>query len=244
MVTEQIYLLITLVTAHFAGDFLFQTSSDVKNKDNNWIFAKHIFIVTLLSYLFVGVWVNWIIPVIIAVTHTAIDLIKSKSNSGNRKNLIGFSIDQFAHLLVIALIAITIGDKLTAESYWLEIFGAGYLEFNIYASGLIFTVLTGGIIVGMLVKPFLDQIEVNNDGLEKGGELIGKLERLLIFFFVVIGNMTVVGFLIAAKSIFRFGELNDSNNRKQAEYILIGTLYSFSWAFIFSFLTGKLIELI
>lgn len=244
MVTEQIYFIIALVTAHFVGDFLFQTSSDVKNKNNNWIFTKHIFIITFLSYLFVGIWTNWLIPLIIAVTHTVIDLTKLNSNYVERNNLIAFFIDQFAHLLVIGLIAFTTGDELAAESFWLKIMGAVYLEFNIYISGLIFTVFTGGIIVGMLVKPFLDQIQVNNDGLEKGGELIGKLERLLIFFFVVIGNITVVGFLIAAKSIFRFGELKDSENRKQAEYILIGTLYSFSWAFILSWLTQKITEVV
>lgn len=244
MVTNQIYLLITLVTAHIAGDFLFQTSKDVKNKSRNWVFAKHIFIVTILSYLFVGIWSNWLIPLIIAVTHTIIDKLKLKSNSGKLKGVFGFAIDQLAHLLVIGIIVLAIGTKTTAESFWIEKSGSIFLQINIYLSGIILTVLTGGIIIGMLVKPFLEQIKVNNNGLEKGGAVIGRLERLLIFFFVVIGNMTVVGFLIAAKSIFRFGELNDSNNRKQAEYILIGTLYSFSWAFVFSWLTQNIIEII
>lgn len=244
MVTNQIYLLITLVTAHIVGDFLFQTSKDVRNKSNYWVFIKHIFIVTILSYIFVGIWSNWIIPLIIAVSHTIIDQLKLKSNSGKLNDVVGFVIDQLAHLLIIGIIVLTIGTKTHAGSYWIGEFGSTFLQINIYLSGIILTVLTGGIIIGMLVKPFLQQIKVNNDGLEKGGELIGRLERLLIFFFVVIGNMTVVGFLIAAKSIFRFGELNDSNNRKQAEYILIGTLYSFSWAFVFSWVTQKLIEII
>jgi hypothetical protein len=32
-----------------------------------------------------------------------------------------------------------------------------------------------------------------------------------------------IGFLFAAKSILRFGEIKDSQHRKMAEYILIGT---------------------
>jgi len=34
---------------------------------------------------------------------------------------------------------------------------------------------------------------------------------------------------LPAKSIFRFGELKDSQNRMEAEYIIIGTLLSFAW---------------
>lgn len=244
MVTNQIYLLITLVTAHIVGDFLFQTKSDVKNKNNKWVFAKHIFIVTILSYLFVGIWNCWLIPLIIALSHTIIDQLKLKSNSGKLNNIGGFVIDQLAHLLVIGIIVFTIGTETAAESYWIDECGNTFLRINIYLSGIILTVLTGGIIIGMLVKPFLDQIEENNEGLKNGGELIGRLERLLIFFFVLYGEITAVGFLVAAKSIYRFGELTNSGNRKQAEYILIGTLYSFSWAFIFSWFTQKVVETI
>jgi hypothetical protein len=37
----------------------------------------------------------------------------------------------------------------------------------------------------------------------------------------------VIGFLLAAKSVFRFGDLTRAKNRKLTEYILIGTLLSF-----------------
>ncbi|MDZ7763396.1 MAG: DUF3307 domain-containing protein [Melioribacteraceae bacterium] len=244
MVTNQVYLLITLVTAHIIGDFLLQTKNDVKKKNNNWIFTKHILIITFLSYIFIGNWSNWLIPIVIGVTHAFIDQVKLKIKPGKLNPTLSFIIDQTAHLLVIAIVALVFGSKETAQSFWLNKLGSFYLEINIYASGIILTVLTGGIVIGMMVKPFIDQLGDKQNGLRNGGELIGRLERLLIFFFVVIGNMTVVGFLIAAKSIFRFGELNDSNNRMQAEYILIGTLYSFSWAFIFAWLTQKLVELI
>ncbi|MDK2969458.1 MAG: hypothetical protein PWQ65_561, partial [Bacteroidota bacterium] len=38
--------------------------------------------------------------------------------------------------------------------------------------------------------------------------------------------------LVAAKSVFRFGDLKDSGNRKLTEYILIGTLLSFGIAIV------------
>jgi hypothetical protein len=46
----------------------------------------------------------------------------------------------------------------------------------------------------------------------------------------VTSNWQAIGFLIAAKSVFRFGDLSQSKDRKLTEYILIGTLLSFGIA--------------
>jgi hypothetical protein len=52
---------------------------------------------------------------------------------------------------------------------------------------------------------------------------------------MLIGQYSAIGFLIAAKSIFRFsGKMENEKDRMQAEYILIGTLISF----LFAILTG------
>ncbi|HBQ55653.1 MAG TPA: DUF3307 domain-containing protein, partial [Porphyromonadaceae bacterium] len=73
--------------------------------------------------------------------------------------------------------------------------------------------------------------------LPNAGRYIGILERLLVFLFVVLGRWEAIGFLIAAKSVFRFGDLKDSRNRKLTEYILIGTLLSFGIAIVTGILT-------
>jgi hypothetical protein len=52
-----------------------------------------------------------------------------------------------------------------------------------------------------------------------------------------LGRWEAIGFLIAAKSVFRFGDLKDSRNRKLTEYILIGTLLSFGIAIVTGILT-------
>ena len=64
-------------------------------------------------------------------------------------------------------------------------------------------------------------------GFGDGGAMIGCLERLLIYLFVTSEQAGAVGFLIAAKSVFRFGELSQQQHRLEAEYITIGTLLSF-----------------
>lgn len=75
------------------------------------------------------------------------------------------------------------------------------------------------------------------NGFENGGKVIGYLERLLIFVFIAMGQYAGIGFLVAAKSIFRFGEFKDSENRMEAEYIIIGTFLSFLYAIVISMFT-------
>jgi hypothetical protein len=58
----------------------------------------------------------------------------------------------------------------------------------------------------------------------------GLLERLLVFVFAATNHWEGVGFLVAAKSIFRFGDLTNAHDRKLTEYILIGTMLSFGIA--------------
>jgi hypothetical protein len=61
------------------------------------------------------------------------------------------------------------------------------------------------------------------------GATIGVLERLLIVTFVLVGAESAIGFVIAAKTIARFRQLDD---RDFAEYYLLGTLGSVSVAIV------------
>ncbi len=55
------------------------------------------------------------------------------------------------------------------------------------------------------------------------GRVIGFLERILIYFFVLNNHFSAIGFILAAKGITRFKKLEE---RTFAEYFLIGTLLS------------------
>lgn len=73
---------------------------------------------------------------------------------------------------------------------------------------------------------------INDEGLPDAGRLIGILERVLVLIFVLMNQYQAIGFLIAAKSILRFGERDGDHRRKQTEYVLVGTLLSFTLAII------------
>jgi hypothetical protein len=71
------------------------------------------------------------------------------------------------------------------------------------------------------------------------GQIIGYLERPIVFILIATGNYVSLGLLFAAKTLTRFRKLN---SRGFAEYYLIGTLLSFGstalLAILLSFLAG------
>jgi hypothetical protein len=89
----------------------------------------------------------------------------------------------------------------------------------------------------MLLSPYITELakdEGQGEGtsLKNAGRYIGILERVFAFAFILMGQWSAIGLLIAAKSVFRFGDLNKGKNRKLTEYVLIGTLLSFGLAIL------------
>jgi hypothetical protein len=87
----------------------------------------------------------------------------------------------------------------------------------------------------------IEELTEGNQSLEDAGKYIGILERLLVFVFIITHHWEAVGFLITAKSVFRFGDLKESKHRKLTEYILIGTLISFGIAILIGLLFISLV---
>jgi hypothetical protein len=98
-------------------------------------------------------------------------------------------------------------------------------------TGIVF--LTNPVSFG--VKIFISKWTPDPEGqdsasLQSAGKFIGIFERILVFVFIIINQWAAVGFLLAAKSIFRFGDLKEAKDRRLTEYVLIGTLLSFAAA--------------
>ncbi len=70
----------------------------------------------------------------------------------------------------------------------------------------------------------------------RAGRIIGILERNLILFFVLVNQFAAIAFIIAAKGIARFKELDE---REFAEYVLIGTLLSSALAILVAALIAR-----
>ncbi len=105
--------------------------------------------------------------------------------------------------------------------------------------------------INFLIRYFFEKLSLFPGGLENesdkkkidtqeynAGRVIGMLERFLIFLFVLFGQYTAIGFIIAAKGFTRFKELD---KREFAEYVLIGTLLSGAFAFIVALIVKSLL---
>ncbi|MFX1535723.1 MAG: DUF3307 domain-containing protein [Promethearchaeota archaeon] len=238
-------LVAALIAAHFLADFVFQSKKTVENKSNIFVLLKHALLVSVTSYVLCGTWEIWILPLAILLGHAILDFIKSRIKT---RFLTVFIIDQVAHIAFLIALSIWMTEQYSPTLYWVILFGDIWTKLLIILAGAIAAIQAGSVLIGIAVQPLLKDISQENGeeisqrarlsgGLKKGGKLIGQLERAIIFLLVLAGHPEGVGFLIAAKSIFRFGEIKDIKQRKEAEYIIIGTFMSFGYGLLIAFLT-------
>jgi len=242
-------LLVCLGTAHVLGDFVLRPGREAQDARKLWVVLQRALTVAALSYLFCGAWGSWLIPTGVFLGHTVVDAATVRLR---RRDAASFLLEQSAYAAVLIVIAVAAALR-GASSYWVSLFGAVYLKVLIVVMGAVFSVLAGGVLIGRAVQPLLDEMNRGADGneaasqgdrgLEHGGRLIGRLERALILLFVLSGQPASVGFLVAAKSIFRFGELKERHQRMEAEYIIIGTMMSFGFGLLIAYVTEFLLGL-
>lgn len=230
-------IFIKLILAHLLGDFVLQPNSWVADKENRIFRSKylylHILIHTALSLIFLWDLKLWWVAVSVGISHFIIDAAKlSFQNVKTKRNW--FFIDQLLHILFIAGI-----------SLYFQEFDFGFLydqEFLKIVTAALFLTAPASIFIKILLSSWTPVPETQNniqtESLTSAGKYIGILERLLVFTFIWVDHWEGVGFMVAAKSVFRFSDLAQAKQRKLTEYVLIGTLLSFGMAV----LTGILIK--
>lgn len=218
--------LIKLFLAHLLGDFFLQPDKWVIEKEKIKLrssklylhVALHIVLVFIVFFSF-DVWKQ---ALFIGVTHYIIDAAKLLFQQTNTKRAWFFA-DQALHIAVVVACWLSFNEGahinfsfIQSPEVWLYVFGA-----------LLLTSPTA-IVIKVVINRFIPS--KGSLSLQNAGKFIGVLERLLIYIFVLTNHLEAVGFLLAAKSIFRFGDLKEGNDLKLTEYVLIGTLLSFGIA--------------
>ncbi len=225
-------LLLRLLLAHLIGDFLLQRKAwIIQKQEKRWKapgLYLHVLIIGLLTYAFSGFYFNFWIPLFVMITHLITDIWKSTTGDNAR----AFISDQLVHLLVLIIAwYLYISPDATSVVWTTGLFNN--IPFLTILTAYIFVIWPSGYLIAKITKPWHSEVDVNK-GLNDAGRWIGMIERVLILTFVLVDQFTGIGFLIAAKSILRFGDIKNPENRKEAEYILIGTMISF----IVAILTG------
>lgn len=222
-------IFIKLILAHLLGDFILQPNSWVSDKENRKLKSKylyfHVLIHTVLSFTFLWDIQLWWVAVLVGVSHFMIDVSKLYFQNIKTKKSWFFG-DQLLHIAVITVI-----------SFYFNEFNFEFLNdkniLKIVMAALFLTSPTSIIIKTLLSSwtPVAEaQSNIQTESLSSAGKYIGILERLLVFTFIMVNHWEGVGFMVAAKSVFRFSDLAQAKQRKLTEYVLIGTLLSFGMA--------------
>lgn len=253
--------LIKLLLAHVITDFFLQTEKSVKAKRGSIpALIKHGLVTATVAAALFSIGNNnnsvlgdgsfWAVFFVILITHTVIDYRKvalEEQYTENHHKTWLFITDQLAHILVI--IIIWLGYTGLADEFdniaarwmndgYLLVKITGYLLVTQPAAIFIREVMRNFKINGEDITPVSyengfvrKETAVNNEDLMKAGYYIGILERIILLTLVLHQQYTAIGFLVAAKSILRISE-KERNAKGKIEYIIIGTLLSFSIAMI------------
>jgi len=226
-----------LILAHLLGDFILQPNSWVADKERRKLKSPylylHVLIHTVLSFVFLWNTDLWWVSLLVGISHFIIDASKLIFQTVKNKKR-WFFIDQLLHILVIAGI-----------SFYFKEFSFDFLQNQQFLKILlaaVFLTTPASIFIKIILSSWTPapetQSSIQTESLSSAGKYIGILERLLVFTFIMVNHWEGVGFMVAAKSVFRFSDLAQAKQRKLTEYVLIGTLLSFGMAV----LTGILIK--
>jgi hypothetical protein len=227
-----------LMIGHLVGDFYLQSSEMVTEKKKSLgtlvkhcvlyalpIFILGLFIITkseLISFI------KFMIS--ITVFHGFIDYIKiyiEKKKKVKHKYIL-FLLDQIIHTAVLCVLLDLF--KIAGGRY-INIFNNAYevSNLNIYIKTILVALICAKP-VSIFITTVFDEISAVKHEQDTGtqrtakiGSLIGILEREIILVLGLMGQYSAIGFVLAAKSLARFKQLEE---RDFAEKYIVGTLLS------------------
>jgi hypothetical protein len=168
----------------------------------------------------------WLLPALF-LSHALID--GWKASRGDRTS--AFIGDQLAHLAVLAVSFLFLAEtapgqlKTVPQKIWQS------PRLLMVVLGYLLVLWPVGRLMNLITDRFRRQLgDEKSRGLELAGLWIGYLERLFLVTLILLDYLPGIALLLGLKSLFRFGEIKDPANRKETEYILIGTLLSFGFA--------------
>ena len=220
-----------LISVHLLADFLFQTSAYSEKK------RKMLKPLLLHCFIYFIVFEILLLPIlqfkkafllgmIISVLHFFINFTKNKLEKSfpqRRLQIWIFSINQLIHFALLIGMNYIFNLENSVSNLYLKL--EGYENFKIiilYISVFSIIFEPASLFIRKLFTSISPKIYPKAN-LEEGN-IIGKLERIIIAILLLNNQFGVIGFVLTAKSIARFKQME---NRDFAEKYLIGTLTSF-----------------
>ena len=223
-----------LISIHLLADFLFQTSaySEKKRKILKSLLLHCLiyFIVFEIVLLLILQFKKAIlIGMIICISHLLINFIKNKLEKifpQRRLQFLFFSFNQLLHFIAIVGFYYILNLENFTSQLYIDLKDCEHFKtFILYIT--VFSIILDP--ASVLIRKLFISIspktypKAYSEEL-KAGNIIGKLERTIIAILLLNNQFGLIGFVLTAKSIARFKQMEDKNF---AEKYLIGTLTSF-----------------
>lgn len=221
-------LLLFQIIAHLCLDYFFQTDK-LANQKNKIGFKSsflywHGLACFVLAWLF-SLQLSFALgAAIIAFSHFLLDGFKRHLNNSSYFGRYAFFIDQAAHLAILTLVVVLF-NKWHGITPSIDV--SINFKYLLIITGYLVCLKPANIFIREVFKATEIQVSSDNE-MPNAGKVIGVLERILTLTFILVSQYSAVGFLIAAKSILRYG----NNETLKTEYVLIGTMLSFGIAVI------------
>lgn len=227
------------LVAHLIADFSLQSADWAEKKAQKFRYlAGHAVVyaavIAAVAFLCIPGNVVWIPLTIIALSHFFIDWIRVHADKKYKTPTAHFSsfvIDQVLHIAIIYISVCAFGLNEQVKSWLTDLASAAPVE-QILRYALIFIIILDPASVFVKKLSIYVSGNTNNGGQKKEppvGSVIGKLERILTVILVLCNEIGAIGFVLTAKSIARYKQLDNQNF---AEKYLVGTLSSTAIAII------------
>lgn len=228
-------LTLKLILAHLLGDFVFQSKAWADQKEEKHFSSKYLYVhglIHLILVMPVFFYYNIWGALLIFITHILIDGMKGWLTN-DRTKIYYFFLDQILHVLIILSVAGYYSNS-KLDMSWIE-----SPKLILACIVLLFATAVSSVIMKIVISIWEISFSASqNIDLKNAGRFIGMLERLLIVIFICFDFWEGIGYLLAAKSVFRFGDLKKQKDKNLTEYILFGTLLSF----VLAILSGILLK--
>jgi len=220
------YLFLKLFLAHLIGDFVLVSSNESPLATTRLWRQKRLYVHGLihavLIVFFLGFDVRfWLAMIVVPVTHLFTKATASYlQNRWNWKShWILFSMQVF-HILLLVIVSRGYFPEAPSILIGME------RRWPLLLTALVLLTSVSSAIIRSVMQQWTWEDDVPEGSLRDAGKYIGFLERIFVFGFILMQQWQAIGLLIAAKSVFRFGDLSRAKDRKLTEYMLIGTLLS------------------
>jgi hypothetical protein len=239
-------LFLSMILAHVIADFLLQSPQIAAEKcrglPRGYLlhFAGHLIALAVLTHPYFSP-VTVILWIMLPAAHLLLDWLKNRLFSpAHPADALIFLLDQALHLLLIFCAWQWTNPPLCSPvvSFYhglLTSAGSSFIRHfcNIRLPSILLTAAVYGFVIfggAVLVRKVLDLDALRLPGpadkfgdTRQAGRYIGMLERALILSLTLANAFTSIAFVLTAKSIARYKELE---SRDFAEYYLAGTLLS------------------